>query len=121
MASRHVRGTSVGEYIPFEVHAAIAATRLPTTQQANGTPALDLGHGVYLGSVVINDYGTAGTWNLVISNGNPGSGGVTVANIKPTTNVTLDMNCVLDQGLWYAVTAGTGTFSVTLNVLPAAV
>ena len=120
MASRHTRGTSIGEYFPFEVHAAASQVRLPITQTST-TPILDYGHGVYLGSIVINDYGTAGSWNLIVYNGNPTAGGVIAANIKPTTNVTLDMNCVLDQGLYYTVTAGTGTFSATLNVLPAAV
>lgn len=95
--------------------------RLPIVPTAS-FPALDRGKGVFLGTVCINDFGTAGTWVLNVYNGLGGAagGGANICAIKPNTNVTLDMNNVLDYGLFYALAAGTGTVSITLNVLPVA-
>lgn len=95
--------------------------RLPITPTA-AYAILDRGKGVFLGTVCVNDFGTAATWVLNIYNGLGGAqgGGANICAIKPNTNVTLDMNNALDYGLFYTVTAGTGTVSFTLNVLPVA-
>lgn len=111
MASRHgPRASNVHEYQVFHINAA------QVTAANMGAP-YDLGHGVYLQAAVINDPGS-GTWTLTLYNGNPGSGGVLIAAVKATTNVTLRYRCVLDQGLWYTYSGGTTAGSTTLRVLP---
>jgi hypothetical protein len=132
MASRHPRSISIGEYIPLHISTTannpIANTRVPTTQTSTN-PALDYGHGVFVGTLTVNDFGYSSgvpttPFTLTLFSGNPGTGGTAFASIKPTTNVTLDLNCIIDAQLWYSLVAsvaGSGTFSATLGLLPVAV
>jgi hypothetical protein len=109
VASRHPRSTSIGEYTAFHVNSVATLQVLPTTPSAVYS-VLDQGHGVFLGCVTVNNAGT----NCVLLLYN---GATLIASIKPTANVTLEFNAVLDAGLLYTY-SGSTLGSTTLGVLP---
>ncbi len=113
MAARHPRSTSIGEYQAFRINTAATNQGLPTTASSQ-YPALDLGHGVFLGAAVVNTPGVGCT--LLLYNGL----GNLIASVKPAINVTLEFNCVCDNGLFYTY-SGSTLGDITLAVLPCAV
>jgi hypothetical protein len=115
MASRHQRIETIEAYSYLHVNAVQASrTQLPTTPAA-GQPALDLGHGVWLQRITVNDPGA--TQVLTIFNGNVA--GNVVAVIKPSTCGFIDFGILLEQGFWYTLSAGTvGDFTVCAAPVP---
>ncbi len=109
MTARHQKFSPIEEASYLHINAVQASrTQLPTAPSTSG-PALDLGHGVCLVRVVIGDPGV--TQVLTIFNGNVAAN--VVAIIKPSTAGFIDFGILLEQGLWYTLSAGTvGDFTI---------
>jgi hypothetical protein len=116
MAARHQKFAPIEEYGYVHLTALQASkiNALPTAQAA-GVTAVDLGHGVVLARVAINDPGSGITLSLF-----NGASGPLIAAIKPTAHGVLDFGVLCDAGIYYTL-AGTTAGSYTLVVSPLAV
>lgn len=109
--NRHGRRTAdiSGEFLAYHVNAT------QTSATGLGAP-YDLGKGVYLQAVVVNDVGVSSPV-LTLYNG---PGNIIARIVTANTNVTLTFRCACDQGLQYTYSSGGALGSITLRVLPMA-
>lgn len=107
-ANRHGRRVAniSGEFLAFHINAT------QTTAVGLGAP-YDLGKGVFLQAVVVNDVGVSSPV-LTLYNGTNVIARIVTAN----TNVTFKFKCACDQGLQYTYTGSGALGSITLRILP---
>lgn len=104
---------------PQAVSTTATRIALPNTVAAASALGLDgpldYGHGTYIDTCAVSTQGSSAT--LTLFNGNSGNPNTIVAQVLPTTNVTLQYQWVIPLGLYYTY-LGTTAGSLTIGVLP---